>query len=87
MPDSDFEDRRAAANARLEEQKAEVESEIKSLREKRGRLEGQGAPAARIDGVERRIERLEDRKADLESTDPTDVMDDAARKDGRPYGL
>lgn len=85
MPNPDFEDRRAAAKARLEERKAKVEAEISDLKQKRGRLRGSGPPEARLDGIEARIGRLERRLEEIDGTDPTEVMQDQATKDRTDY--
>jgi predicted nuclease with TOPRIM domain len=78
MADStqDFETRREAAQQEINEETSAVEREISRLRSKRGRLKGQSAPDAQIDGLDRRIETLKERKEALEGENPTDRVDE-----------
>jgi len=72
---SSFDERREAAKTEIESEKSDVKAELKRLRQKKGRLEGQNAPSAQIQGIERRMSTLQDQLSELNETDPVDRVD------------
>lgn len=84
---SSFDDRREAAQEEIESEKADVKAELKRLRQKKGRLEGQNAPSAQIQGIERRVSTLQDRLSELNEADPVDRVDEPAPTPRRFHSL
>ncbi len=81
MPDRDsderdFDERLQGAKDEIETEIDQAEAELKRLRERRGRLKGQDAPEAQVDGVERRISTLEARLDGLHDEDPIGRVDE-----------